>query len=45
MLSVCAGMAGSFIWDTPTGPTIVVSAAVFFEMSQVFNAVVHKDDQ
>ena len=44
MLSVCAGMAGSFIWDTPTGPTIVVSAASLFVMSQVFNAVVHKDD-
>jgi len=39
MLSVCAGMAFSFVWDTPTGPTIVVSAASLFVMSQVFNSV------
>jgi zinc transport system permease protein len=39
MLSVCAGMALSFVWDTPTGPTIVVSAASLFVVSQIFNSV------
>jgi zinc transport system permease protein len=39
MLSVCAGMGASFIWDTPTGPTIVVSAASLFVISQVFNSI------
>jgi zinc transport system permease protein len=39
MLSVCAGMALSFVWDTPTGPTIVVSAASLFVVSQIYNSV------
>jgi zinc transport system permease protein len=39
MLSVCAGMGASFIWDTPTGPTIVVSAASLFVISQVYNSL------
>jgi zinc transport system permease protein len=38
MISVCAGMAFSFIWDTPTGPSIVVSAAGLFVISQVYNS-------
>ena len=29
-LAVCAGLYGSFQWDTPTGPTIVVAACLFF---------------
>jgi len=35
-------MAFSFVWGAPTGPTIVVSAASLFVMSQVFNAVASK---
>ena len=27
---VCGGMAASFYWDTPTGPSIVVTAALIF---------------
>lgn len=38
MVSVCAGMAISFIWDTPTGPSIVVSAASIFVLSQLVNS-------
>lgn len=29
-LSVCGGLAGSFLWDTPAGPSIVVSASGLF---------------
>ncbi|MDX2478708.1 MAG: iron chelate uptake ABC transporter family permease subunit [Desulfuromusa sp.] len=29
-LAVCAGLYGSFQWDTPTGPTIVVAACLIF---------------
>ena len=29
-LAVCAGLYGSFQWDTPTGPTIVVAACLLF---------------
>jgi zinc transport system permease protein len=29
-LSVCGGLASSFIWDTPAGPSIVVSASLLF---------------
>ena len=39
MISVCAGMAFSFIWDTPTGPSIVVSAAGLFVISQMYNSI------
>jgi zinc transport system permease protein len=39
MISVCSGMAFSFIWDTPTGPSIVVSAAGMFVISQVYNSL------
>ena len=39
MISVGAGMAFSFIWDTPTGPSIVVCAAGLFVISQVLHSV------
>jgi zinc transport system permease protein len=39
MISVGAGMAFSFIWDTPTGPSIVVCAAGLFVVSQIFNSI------
>ena len=39
MISVGAGMAFSFIWDTPTGPSIVVCAAGLFVVSQIVNSV------
>lgn len=29
-LAVCLGLYGSFQWDTPTGPTIVVAACLIF---------------
>jgi len=29
-MAVCAGLYGSFQWDTPTGPTIVVAACLIF---------------
>jgi zinc transport system permease protein len=29
-LAVCLGLYGSFQWDTPTGPTIVVAACLLF---------------
>ncbi|WP_321367498.1 iron chelate uptake ABC transporter family permease subunit [uncultured Desulfuromusa sp.] len=32
-LAVCAGLYGSFQWDTPTGPTIVVAACLIFILS------------
>ena len=34
-LSVIAGMAASFFWDTPTGPSIVVMAALIFLLGNV----------
>ena len=33
MLSVCAGLSLSWFYDTPAGPSIVVSAAAFFFVS------------
>ena len=38
VVGVC-DLAFSLVWDTPTGPTIVVSAASFFVVSQVFHSV------
>lgn len=32
-LAVCGGMAASFYWDTPTGPSIVACAALIFLLS------------
>ena len=34
-LSVYLGLAGSLVWDLPTGPAIVVGAAVLFMLSQL----------
>jgi len=39
MISVGLGMAASFIWDTPTGPSIVVSAALIFVLTQMLSSV------
>jgi ABC-type Mn2+/Zn2+ transport system permease subunit len=39
MISVGAGMAFSFIWNTPTGPSSVVCAAGWFVASQVVHSV------
>jgi len=36
MLSVMLGMASSLHWDTPTGPSIVVAAAILFFLSRVW---------
>ena len=35
-LAVCLGMAGSFYWDTPTGPSIVAAAACIFLAGGLF---------
>lgn len=34
-LAVCGGLAASFYWDTPTGPSIVVVAALIFTASSL----------
>jgi zinc transport system permease protein len=35
-LSVILGLSSSFLWDTPAGPAIVVSATLLFIVSQIF---------
>lgn len=35
MLSVFAGLQGSFMWDVPTGPSIVVAAALLFVLTSL----------
>lgn len=37
--SVFAGLAASWRWDTPTGPTIVTLAVLFFAVSQLLGAL------
>lgn len=32
-LSICAGLAASFYWDTPAGPSVVLSASLLFVLS------------
>jgi zinc transport system permease protein len=34
-VSVCGGMAASWFWDTPTGPSIVVTASLLFVFSRL----------
>lgn len=34
-VSVCGGLLASFYWDTPSGPSIVVSAALIFLLSSL----------
>jgi zinc transport system permease protein len=34
-LAVILGLAGSWFWDTPTGPSIVLAAALMFPLSQL----------
>lgn len=34
-LSVLAGLAGSYHWDTPAGPSVVVAATVIFALTQL----------
>ena len=36
MLAVVFGLGASYLWDTPAGPSIVVSASVLFLISQIF---------
>ena len=38
LFSVLGGMAASYQWDTPTGPSIVVAAAVLFAISNFAKA-------
>ena len=35
VLAVCMGLAASWYWDTPAGPSVVVSAALLFSFSQL----------
>jgi zinc transport system permease protein len=35
VLAVLGGLAGSFHWDLPSGPSIVTSAAILFGLSLV----------
>jgi zinc transport system permease protein len=37
VLAVCIGLAASWHWDTPAGPSVVVSAALLFSFSQLFS--------
>lgn len=37
-LAVCGGLAGSWHWDTPAGPSIVVAAALLFAVTQLLPA-------
>jgi zinc transport system permease protein len=37
-IAVCGGLAGSWQWDTPAGPSVVVAAAMLFGMSQLMPA-------
>ena len=37
--SVVAGLLASYRWDTPTGPTIVSMAALFFALSYASDAL------
>lgn len=36
LIAVVIGLGASFVWDTPAGPSIVVSASGLFLLSQVF---------
>lgn len=38
MLAVCCGLALSWFWDTPAGPSIVVSAAALFALGFAYPA-------
>ena len=38
VLSVLAGLAMSWHWDTPTGPTIVMATAMFFAVTSLIGA-------
>ena len=37
-LAVCGGLAASWFWDTPTGPSIVVTASMLFILSRLAGA-------
>lgn len=37
-LSVVAGLGGSYLWDAPTGPAIVIAAAIVFAASRLWPA-------
>lgn len=38
-LAVCGGIAASWFWDTPTGPSIVVTASLLFVIGRLLPAV------
>jgi len=39
VLSILLGIYSSFLFDTPTGPTVVCAAAVFFCLSNIVNVL------
>ena len=41
VVAVCLGLAGSYQWDTPAGPSVVVCAALLFLLSQLFSSRTH----
>ncbi|MEJ1410879.1 MAG: metal ABC transporter permease, partial [Candidatus Sedimenticola sp. (ex Thyasira tokunagai)] len=34
-IAVLLGLAGSWYWDTPAGPSVVVAAALLFSLSRL----------
>jgi len=36
-IAVCGGLAGSWFWDTPTGPSVVVTASMLFIVSRLIS--------
>ena len=34
-IAVCGGLAGAWYWDTPAGPSIVLSAGALFVLGQL----------
>jgi zinc transport system permease protein len=40
VMAVLAGLVGSYYWDTPAGPSMVVAAAVIFVVLQGVSAKV-----
>ena len=39
VVAVVLGLSGSLVWDTPTGPSVVVAAAALFSLSRLARSV------
>lgn len=42
VVAVCGGLSASLIWDTPSGPSIVVVAALLFLVSVIFAPMIKR---